>query len=151
MATKKITELTTVTSVAETDKLILETSSGTRAVAKSSIISSSEKSTWNAKVSTSQLNTAISNAKAKTATVALSASSWTDNGDETFSQTVTISGGTATHKVIIDASNTVILQLINDGVASLRIDNDNGTFIAVAIKAVPTADLSIQVTLMEVA
>jgi len=150
MATKKITELTTVTSLAETDKLIVETSSGTRAVAKSTIISSSEKSTWNAKVSASDLNTAINNARPKQSSVTLSASSWTNNGDETFSQTVTISNGTSNSKVELQPDSTAIIQLINDGVASMRIDNNSGIFTAVAIKAKPTVNLTIQITLTEV-
>lgn len=49
MATKKITELTNVTSVQDTDLLLVETSEGTRSINKGNIISSTEKDTWNAK------------------------------------------------------------------------------------------------------
>lgn len=65
MATKKISELTNVTSVANTDLLLVETSEGTRSINKGNIIPDSlsdltddsthrlvtdtEKSTWNAK------------------------------------------------------------------------------------------------------
>ena len=128
MATKKISELTTVNSVQDTDLLIVETSAGTRAVKKSNL---------------------ISGLKVKTGSITLS-TSWGGSGT-TYTQNVTISGGTAKSKVDLQPNDTVLNQLIKDGVSALYISNNNGTFTAYAIGAKPTANLTIQITITEVA
>ena len=168
MATKKISELTNVTSVKDTDLFIIETSEGTRSINKGNIIpvvptalsafsadsthrlvTDTEKSTWNAKIDTSALNTAINNAKVKTGSITLAASSWSGSGT-TFTQTVTISGGTSTSKIDLQSNSTVINQMLNDGTSAIYIENNNGTFKAYAIGAKPTANLTIQFTRTEV-
>ena len=165
MATKKITELTKATSAQSTDLLLLETSAGTRAITKSNIIPDSlsdltadsthrlvtdtEKTTWNAKVDTTALNTAINNAKVKTGSITLSTGSWSASGT-TYTQTVTISGGTANSKIDLQPNSTVINQLLTDGVSAVYIENNSGTFKAYAIGAKPTANLTIQFTRTEV-
>lgn len=161
MATKKISELTNVTSVQDIDLLIVETSDGTRSVKKSDFVSDiveaiptklseltddathrlvadTEKSTWNAKQN-----------KIKTDSITLSTSSWSGSGN-TYTQTVTISGGTSNSKIDLQPDSTVINQLISDKVSALYIENDNGVFTACAINAKPTVDLNIQITATEV-
>lgn len=127
MPMKKISELTTVNSVNDTDLLIVETSSGTRAVKKSNL---------------------ISGLKVKTGSITLS-TSWSGSGT-TYTQNISISGGTAKSKVDLQPDSTVLNQLINDGVSALYISNNNGTFTAYAIGAKPTANLTIQITITEV-
>ena len=177
MATKKISELTKVTSIQDTDLLIVETSNGTRAIKKSDLVSDivemvdeitiptklseltgddthrvvtdAEKYTWNAKVDTSALNTAINNAKVKTGSITLATSSWSGSGT-TYTQTVTISGGTSKSKIDLQPNGTTLNQLIADGVSALYIENNNGAFKAYAIGAKPTVNLTIQFTRTEV-
>ena len=124
MATKKISELTNVTSVKDTDLLIVETSEGTRSVKKSDLV------------------------KVKRNFIALSANDWNGDGT-TFTQNVVFSGGNK-HKVDLQPDSAVLNQLINDGVSALYIANNNGVFTAYAIGAAPTVDLEIQVTITEV-
>lgn len=125
MATKKITELTNVTSVQDTDLLIVETSDGTMSISKGNLIP-----------------------KIKIISITLSASGW--SGDGTFVQTIAIAGATANSKIDLQPNSTVLNQLINDEVSALYIENNNGTFTAYAIGKAPTVDLTIQVTITEV-
>lgn len=74
--------------------------------------------------------------------------SWTGAGP--YTQTVTVSGGTANSKVSIQLTDPQILQLKNDGVIALHIDNDNGTFTAHAVGAAPSTAMTIQATRVEV-
>ena len=166
MSTKKIAELTNVSSVRDTDLLIVETSDGTRSIKKSDLVSDivdqinditvptslsqlaedsthrlvtdTEKSTWNAK-----------QAQIKTGSITLSTGSWSGSGT-TYTHTVTISGGTASSKIDLQPNSTALNQLINDGVSALYIENNSGTFKAYAIGAKPTANLTIQFTRAEV-
>lgn len=124
MATKKITELTNISSVQDTDLLIVETSEGTRSVKKSDLV------------------------KVKSATIALLANAWI--GDGTFTQVVTIDGATLNSKIDLQPDSIVLNQLISDGVSALYIENNNGVFTAYAVGAKPTSDLNIQVTVTEV-
>lgn len=125
MATKKITELANITSAQDTDLLIVETANGTRAIKKSDLFS------------------------VKVASITLSASGWT--GEGTYTQNVVISGATAKSKIDLQPDNLVFNQIINDGVSAMYVVNNNGVFTAYAIGAKPTVNLTIQVTIMEVA
>lgn len=80
-------------------------------------------------------------------TIALS-TSWTGSGP--YTQTVTVSGGTANSKVSLQLDDAQIAQLIADGVKALRIDNNNGTFTAHAVGAAPSTALTLQATRVEV-
>lgn len=81
--------------------------------------------------------------------VSLPTASWT--GDDPYSQTVTISGGTANHAADLLPSAEVAAQMVEDGVQYMCIENNDGTFTAKAVGAAPTVDLSVQVLLTEVA
>lgn len=137
MATKKITELTNVTSVQDTDLLIIETSDGTRSISKSNLVS--------------EIDSEIKEKqnKIKTSSITLSASNWNGN-DDTFTQVVSIAEGTTNSKIDLQPDSVVLNQLINDDVSALYIENNNSTFTAYAIGAIPTVDLTIQVTVTEV-
>lgn len=143
MATKKISELTKVTSVKDTDLLLVQTSEGTRSISKgnlvpsNSVITDADRTTWNSKQT-----------QIKASTVTLYTANW--SGSDTFYQTISISGATAKSKIDLQPDSTVLTQLINDGVSALYVSNNNGTFTAYAIGAKPTTNLTIQVTITEV-
>lgn len=81
--------------------------------------------------------------------ITLSASAWAE-GDEGYTQTVSVAGGTANTLIALQPTVSQILALQGDGVAALMVDNDSGTFIARAVAAAPSADMTIQCTLTEV-
>ena len=82
--------------------------------------------------------------------VTLTANEWVDNGNETYSQSVNITNGTVNSLVELQADSSVLLQMINDGVTSIGIINQGGVFTAEAVNAIPTANLTIQCTVIEV-
>lgn len=82
-------------------------------------------------------------------TLTLTAAGWTGSASP-YSQGVSITGGTATTQVDIQADDTVIQQMLDDGTNAIYIANNNGTFTAYAVGEKPTADLSVQVTVYEV-
>lgn len=85
----------------------------------------------------------------KKTSITLVAASWAaSNG--VYQQTVTVSGGTTSCVVALQPSIEQSVSLQDDGVTVLQVDNDNGTFIAKAVGAAPTADMTIQATIMEV-
>lgn len=102
--------------------------------------------------SISEGGTALSNKyapKTKKVSITLSASSWTAT-TEGYQQTVTVSGGTANSMIALQPTTAQIVALQDDGVTALVVDNDNGTFIAKAVGAKPSADMTIQATVTEV-
>lgn len=86
--------------------------------------------------------------KSRILNITLPAASWTGSGP--YTQTVTISGGTANTKVDIMFNDTVYQQMVDDQVGYLAIANNSGTFTATASGGKPSADLSIQVECKEV-
>ena len=82
--------------------------------------------------------------------VTLDYTAWTGNGP--YTQVVTVSGATITSnsKVDIQPDATAIQQMITDECAAIYIDNNNGTLTAYAVGSAPTANLTVQVTVMEV-
>lgn len=82
-------------------------------------------------------------------TLTLTAAGWTGSASP-YSQGVSITGGTATTQVDIQADATAIQQMLDDGTNAIYIANNNGTFTAYAVGEKPTADLSIQVTVYDV-
>lgn len=84
----------------------------------------------------------------KVLAISLSTESWA--GSDPYSQTVSISGGTEKSKVDIQPDETVVQQMIDDGVNWIYIENNNGVFTAKAIGARPSVDITVQVTITEV-
>ncbi len=95
------------------------------------------------------INAAASKATPDKLTLTLTAAGWTGSASP-YSQGVSITGGTATTQVDIQADDTVIQQMLDDSTNAIYIKNENGTFTAVAVGEKPTADLSIQVTVYDV-
>lgn len=86
--------------------------------------------------------------KSRILNITLPTASWTGSGP--YTQTVTISGGTANTKVDIMVNDTVYQQMVDDQVGYLAIANNSGTFTATASGGKPSVDLSIQVECKEV-
>lgn len=86
--------------------------------------------------------------KSRILNITLPTASWTGSGP--YTQTVTISAGTANTKVDIMFNDTVYQQMVDDQVGYLAIANNSGTFTATASGSKPSADLSIQVECKEV-
>ena len=86
--------------------------------------------------------------KTKQVAVELSAT-WTE-GDNGYTQTVTIADGTENSLVALQPTAAQIIALQEAGVTALMVDNDNGTFTATAVGAAPTEAMTIQATLTEV-
>ena len=97
---------------------------------------------------TAFVKTAVQNATVK-GTLNLN-TTWSGNGP--YTQTVTLSGYTATANTKVDIQLTAaqIAQLITDGVTSLLVSNSNGTLTMYATGAAPTTAMTIQVTCTEV-
>lgn len=83
-------------------------------------------------------------------TITLLANSWIDNGNETYSQIVSIPKGKINSMIELQADSSVLLKMIDDSVISIGITNNNGVFTANTIGAAPTVDLTIQCTITEV-
>lgn len=79
----------------------------------------------------------------------LAASGWTGSNSP-YKQTVAISGGTLKSKVDLQVDDTAAQQMLDDGTLLIRVDNNNGTFVATAIGEKPTADLTVQAIRSEV-
>lgn len=85
----------------------------------------------------------------KKTSITLAAASWAESNG-VYRQTVTAEDGTASCVVALQPSIEQSVSLQDDGVTVLQVDNDNGTFIAKAVGAAPTANMTIQATLTEV-
>lgn len=86
--------------------------------------------------------------KSRILNITLPTASWTGSGP--YTQTITISGGTANTKVDIMFNDTVYQQMVDDQVGYLAIANNSGTFTATASGGQPSVDLSVQVECKEV-
>lgn len=85
---------------------------------------------------------------AKLITISLT-STWIGNASP-YTQSVSITGGTANSKVDLQPSATVLNQMATDGVSALYIVNDNGSFTAYAIDNKPSVAMTVQATVSTV-
>lgn len=100
-------------------------------------VTSTEKTEWSGKADVP-----------KKVTISFS-TSWTASGSN-YTQTVTVSGGTANSLVALQPTAAQIVELQEAGVVAMMVDNNNGTFTATAIGAKPSAAMNIQATITEV-
>lgn len=129
MATKKINDLTHVTSVQGADLLIVENSEGTRSI---------------------KVSDAFKNIKAEAISITLKANNWANNIENVFAQSISSSNVTHNSKVDLQPDKTILIRLINDGVLSMYAECTDGTITVFVIGAKPTVDLTIQATKVEV-
>ena len=85
--------------------------------------------------------------KCKLSTITISASGWT--GDGPYTQSVTITGASASSKIDIQPTPVQVDQLLTDGVKGMLVENNNGVFTVYSIGAVPTVSLNMQITITE--
>lgn len=88
----------------------------------------------------------INTYRVRKATVTLPTASW-----ENLSQAVIISGVTMNSKVDIQMDATSIGVLIDSGTSAIWMENSNGTITAKVLGEKPNADMTVQVTITEVA
>ena len=82
--------------------------------------------------------------------IVLSADGWVEV-DVGYKQQVSVEGGEENTMVSLQPSAGQVVLLIEDGVAALMVNNDGGTFYAYAVGGKPSADMTVQATLEEVA
>lgn len=80
----------------------------------------------------------------------LKASDWTQESDGSYTLSFTHPLVKDTLKLDVSCDTPTFQQLSGDGVLCLRVDNNNGTAVAVCIGAKPTADITVQITIVKV-
>lgn len=83
-------------------------------------------------------------------TKALPASSWNKQSDNIYTQTFTDPNIQSSYKLDIGMSSEELLQIMDDGVASIRADNNEGTVEVICLGGQPSTDLNIQITFVKV-
>ena len=77
-------------------------------------------------------------------TVTLTTSAWVESNGS-YTQPVTLSNVKVGESIDLRPDDFVLIQLSNDGVTSIRIDNDDGVLTAHCTGGAPTVDLAMQV------
>lgn len=83
-------------------------------------------------------------------TKALPASSWSKQSNDVYMQTFTDHRIPASYKLDIGLSSEELLQIINDGVMSIRADNNDGTVEVVCLGEKPSIGLNLQIAFVKV-
>lgn len=83
-------------------------------------------------------------------TKTLSASSWSEQSEGIYMQTFTDPNIPASYKLDIGMDSEQLLQIMNDGVMSIRADNNEGTVEVICLGSQPSTDLNIQITFVKV-
>lgn len=83
-------------------------------------------------------------------TKALPASSWSKQSNDVYMQTFTDPRIPASYKLDIGLSSEELLQIMDDGVASIRADNNEGTVEVICLGGQPSTDLNIQITFVKI-
>lgn len=83
-------------------------------------------------------------------TKALPASSWSKQSNDVYMQTFTDPRIPVSYKLDIGLSSEELLQIMDDGVASIRADNNEGTVEVICLGGQPSTDLNIQITFVKV-
>ena len=85
----------------------------------------------------------------RTGVITLTAASW--EGDDPYTQRVSVAGTTARSKVDMQPDATTIMAMMEDGVSAMYVANDNGDLTVYALGEAPSVDITVQVTVTEVA
>ena len=94
-------------------------------------------------------NDAFEHLTVKTVSIVFSAT-WSTSGSN-YTQTVNVPGGTTNSLVALQPTAAQIINMQEAGVLALMVDNADGVFTATAVGAKPTAAMTMQATITEVA
>lgn len=83
-------------------------------------------------------------------TKTLSASSWSEQSEGIYVQTFTDPNIPASYKLDIGLSSEELLQIINDGVMSIRADNNEGTVEVICLGSQPSTNLNAQISFVKI-
>ena len=83
-------------------------------------------------------------------TKALPASSWSEQAEGIYTQTFTDPNIPASYKLDIGMSSEQLLQIMNDGVMSIRADNNEGTVEVICLGSQPSTDLNAQISFVKI-
>ena len=83
-------------------------------------------------------------------TKTLSASSWSEQSEGIYMQTFTDPNIPASYKLDIGLSSEELLQIMDDGVASIRADNNEGTVEVICLGGQPSIDLNAQISFVKI-
>lgn len=86
----------------------------------------------------------------KYVTKTLSAYSWREQSEGIYMQTFTDPRIPASYKLDIGLSSEELLQIINDGVMSIRADNNDGTVEVICLGSQPSIDLNAQISFVKI-
>ena len=81
---------------------------------------------------------------------ALPASSWNKQSDNIYTQTFTDPNIQSSYKLDIGMSSEELLQIMDDGVMSIRADNNDGTVEVVCLGEKPSIGLNLQIAFVKV-
>ncbi len=83
-------------------------------------------------------------------TKSLPASSWSKQSNDVYMQTFTDPRIPASYKLDIGMSSEELLQIMNDGVMSIRADNNEGTVEVICLGSQPSTDLNAQISFVKI-
>lgn len=86
----------------------------------------------------------------KYVTKTLSAYSWREQSEGIYMQTFTDPRIPASYKLDIGLSSEELLQIMDDGVASIRADNNEGTVEVICLGSQPSIDLNAQISFVKI-
>lgn len=91
----------------------------------------------------------LNNTSHRYVTKTISLTSWQTVSENVFTSSFTDAKIPADCKLDIALNTTDLLKLMDDGIGSIRADNDNGTVQIVCIGAKPTADITAQISFVK--
>lgn len=83
-------------------------------------------------------------------TKALPASSWSKQSNDVYMQTFTDPRIPASYKLDIGLSSEELLQIMNDGVMSIRADNNEGIVEVICLGGQPSTNLNAQISFVKI-
>lgn len=83
-------------------------------------------------------------------TKTLLASSWSEQSEGIYMQTFTNPNIPASYKLDIGLSSEELLQIMNDGVMSIRADNNEGTVEVICLGSQPSTNLNAQISFVKI-
>ena len=79
----------------------------------------------------------------------LKATDWIQQDNDTYTISFTHPLVKDSYKLDVSCDTPTFQQFVADGVTCIRIDNNNGTAVAVCIGSKPTVDVTVQITIVK--